>query len=146
MDNEIVTYQAEVPQIDESKLPTYVDENGKKKMLVNAKQAQIVELVSVQGRTQAEAAQILNCDPGTIAYHLRKKQVKEYQGMLVQDKLSSIAVSATSKLGDLLHHKSGYINIEAIKLIFNASGISNDNKGLQVNTSGQTVVNIDLGG
>ena len=146
MSTEPVLLEATVPQIDEDKLPTVVDGNGKTVPLVTAKQAQIVELCSVQGRTQREAAQILQCDAGTIAYHLRKKSVKTYQQMLVQERLSGLAVTSMSKLGKLLEHKSGYINIEAIKLIMNASGNMNDNKGLQVNTSGQTIVNIDLGG
>ena len=139
-------YLQNIPRFDSKDLPKITKKNGEVAPLVTEVQAQIVELVSVRGMKQKEAAKALQIPVSSVAYHMSRDDVKQYQQKLVQDKLAALAVTSTSRLADLLVHKSGYISMEAIKLIMNASGNMNDNKGLQVNTSGQTIVNIDLGG
>ena len=139
-------YLMALPKFEEKDLPKVVTKSGTEKPLVSELQAQIVELISVRGHKRQHVAEALGITPSSVTYHLNRDNVKEYQKILVQDRLSSLAVTSTSKLASLLNHKSGYISMEAIKLIMNASGNMNDNKGLQVSTSGQTIVNIDLGG
>jgi hypothetical protein len=129
------------------KIPTIINEHGKKVPMVTERAAFFCEQLVTRGIKATVLAEELGISPQSIWNAMRKQEVKDYYNLLVKNQLTFATGNAVFKLTELLDHKSGYINIEAIKLIMNANGmLDNGNKNLQVNTSGQTVVNIDLGG
>ena len=129
------------------KIPTIINDNGKKVPAITDRAAFFCEQLVIRGLKPHQLADELGIDASSIYNAMRKQEAKDYYTGLVKDQLTVASGNAVSRLIKLLDHKSGYINIEAIKLIMNANGmLDNGNKNLQVNTSGQTVVNIDLGG
>lgn len=114
-------------------------------MVLSDQQEEAIELLMTTNWPKTEIARHMGVDVAWLYRTYRKQHVKDVINQRVQDQILDGAVSAIKKVTELVHHRSGYVALEASKDLLDRAGYKPPDRS-QVAVGGEVSIKIDLGG